>query len=76
VDALLDDPVFFTPFVRLFDPRMGRPSTPMETYVRLMFLKFRHRLGSSRCARMCRTQSPGGSSAGSGWTSQFRIQRR
>jgi len=24
VDALLDDPVFFTPFVRLFDPRMGR----------------------------------------------------
>jgi transposase, IS5 family len=29
----------------LFDPRMGRPSTPMETYVRLMFLKFRHRLG-------------------------------
>jgi IS5 family transposase len=45
VDALLDDPVFFTPFVRLFDPRMGRPSTPMETYVRLMFLKFRHRLG-------------------------------
>ena len=45
VDALLDDPVFFTPFVRLFDPRMGRPSTPMETYVRLMFLKFRYRLG-------------------------------
>jgi hypothetical protein len=32
VDALLDDPAFFAPFVPFFDPRMGRPSTPMETY--------------------------------------------
>ena len=32
VDGLLDDPVFFAPFVPLFDPR--RPSTPMETYLR------------------------------------------
>jgi IS5 family transposase len=39
VDALLDDPAFFAPFVPFFDPRMGRPSTPMETYLRLMFLK-------------------------------------
>ena len=31
--------------IYLFDPRMGRPSTPMETYLRLMFLKFRYRLG-------------------------------
>ena len=29
VDALLDDPVFFAPFERFFDPgRVGRPSTP------------------------------------------------
>jgi hypothetical protein len=29
VDALLDDPVFFAPFGRFFDPRrVGRPSTP------------------------------------------------
>ena len=40
VDGLLDDPVFFAPFVPFFDPRIGRPSTPMETYLRLMFLKF------------------------------------
>ena len=33
VDVLLDDPVFFTPFVPFFDPRMGRPSTPMEIYL-------------------------------------------
>ena len=30
VDALLDDPVFFAPFVPFFDLRMGRPSTPMR----------------------------------------------
>ena len=32
VDALLDDPAFFTPFVPFFDLRVGRPSPPMETY--------------------------------------------
>jgi IS5 family transposase len=32
VDVLLDVPVFFAPFVPFFDPRLGRPSTPMETY--------------------------------------------
>ena len=45
VDALLDDPMFFAPFEAYFDARMGRPSIPMETYLRLMFLKFRYRLG-------------------------------
>ena len=35
VDALLDDPVFFTPFVGFFDDRLGRPSIPLETYLRL-----------------------------------------
>jgi IS5 family transposase len=51
VDALLDDPAFFTPFVPFFDPRMGRPSTPTETYLRLMFLKFRYRLGYESLCR-------------------------
>jgi transposase, IS5 family len=41
VDVLLDDPAFFAPFVPFFDLWIGRPSTPMETYLRLMFLKFR-----------------------------------
>ena len=51
VDALLDDPVFFAPFAPHFDPRVGRPSTPVECYLRLMFLKFRYRLGyESLCA--------------------------
>jgi IS5 family transposase len=51
VDALLDDPVFFAPFAPFFDPRLGRPSTPMETYLRLMFLKFRYRLGFESLCR-------------------------
>ena len=51
VDALLDDPAFFAPFVPFFDPQMGRPSTPMETYLRLMFLKFRYRLGYGSLCR-------------------------
>lgn len=45
VDALLDDRRFFEPFRRFFDPVFGRPSIPMETYLRLMFLKYRYRLG-------------------------------
>src|SRR5258705_5108761 len=45
VDTLLDDPVFFAPFAAYFDARIGRPSIPMECYLRLMFLKFRYRLG-------------------------------
>jgi IS5 family transposase len=51
VDALLDDPVFFAPFVPFFDPRVGRPSTPMETYLRMMFLKFRYHLGYESLCR-------------------------
>jgi transposase, IS5 family len=45
VDALLDDESFFAPFRTHFDPIFGRPSIPIETYLRLMFLKVRYRLG-------------------------------
>src|ERR1700755_3563170 len=51
VDGLLDDQVFFAPFVPFFDPRIGRPSVPMETYLRMMFLKFRYRLGYETLCR-------------------------
>jgi IS5 family transposase len=51
VDALLEDPVFFAPFASYFDARIGRPSIPMETYLRLMFLKFRYRLGYESLCR-------------------------
>ena len=53
VDALLDDPVFFAPFTPYFHPVMGRPCTPVECYLRLMFLKYRYRLGfESLCAEV------------------------
>jgi transposase, IS5 family len=51
VDALLDDSAFFAPFVPFFDLRVGRPSIPMEVYLRLMFLKFRYRLGYESLCR-------------------------
>jgi IS5 family transposase len=51
VDALLDDPVFFAPFVPFFGLRVGRPSRPMEVYLRMMLLKFRYRLGYESLCR-------------------------
>jgi IS5 family transposase len=48
VDGLLDDPRFFEPYRRFFHARLGRPSIPIETYLRLMFLKYRYRLGFER----------------------------
>jgi transposase, IS5 family len=51
IDALLDDKAFFGPFRAFFDPTEGRPSIPIETYLRLMFLKYRYGLGYQRvCA--------------------------
>jgi IS5 family transposase len=53
VDAWLDDDRFFAPFVPHFSTRMGRPSIPLQTYLRLMFLKHRYRLGyESLCAEV------------------------
>ena len=53
IDTLLDDERFFAPFRAYFDMTFGRPSPPVETYLRLMFLKFRYRLGyESLCAEV------------------------
>src|ERR1700730_7790404 len=45
VDRLLDDPRFFEPHWQFFHATLGRPSIPIETYLRLMFLKYRYKLG-------------------------------
>lgn len=45
VDRLLDDPRFFEPYRLFFHHVLGRPSIPIETYLRLMFLKYRYQLG-------------------------------
>ena len=33
VDALLDSPAFLAPLANHFDPRIGRPSVPLDTYL-------------------------------------------
>jgi transposase, IS5 family len=44
---------FFAPFAPYFHPVLGRPSTPVECYLRLMFLKYQYRLGYERlCAEV------------------------
>ncbi len=45
IDALLDDDRFLAPFALRLMSRVGRPTIPMETYLRLMYLKHRHGLG-------------------------------
>ena len=51
VDRLLDDERFFAPFLAFFHATLGRPSIPIETYLRLMFLKYRYRLGFETLCR-------------------------
>jgi len=45
VNSILDDNKLMDPFVKRFSTTMGRPSIPVATYVRLMYLKFRYKLG-------------------------------
>jgi len=45
VDRLLDDEQLLMPFIERFNTRMGRPTVPVETYLRMMYLKFRYQLG-------------------------------
>jgi IS5 family transposase len=45
VDRLLDDERFFAPFRERFYTRVGRPTIPIATYLRMMYLKRRYELG-------------------------------
>ena len=45
VDDCLADERFFEPYVQRFRTLIGRPTVPIETYLRLMYLKHRYRLG-------------------------------
>jgi transposase, IS5 family len=51
VDRWLDDEAFFAPFRPYFSTLLGRPSIPMETYLRMMFLKYQYRLGYESLCR-------------------------
>jgi IS5 family transposase len=45
IDGYLDDERFITPWRSLFDARLGRPSIPVATLLRLLYLKHRYQLG-------------------------------
>jgi IS5 family transposase len=51
VDRWLDDEAFFAPFRPHFSALLGRPSIPMEVYLRMMFLKYQYRLGYESLCR-------------------------
>jgi len=44
IGRILDDKRFFAPFVEKFYTRVGRPTTPVATYLRGMCLKRRFKL--------------------------------
>jgi len=45
VDQLLDDERFLAPFQKKFDMKIGRPTTAVTTYLRMMYLKYRYQMG-------------------------------
>jgi IS5 family transposase len=51
VDAFLDDERFIAPWRALFDRRLGRPSVPVDTLLRLLYLKHRYGLGYESLCR-------------------------
>jgi transposase, IS5 family len=51
VDVYLDDERFIAPWRALFSARLGRPSIPIDTLLRLLYLKHRYQLGYESLCR-------------------------
>jgi transposase, IS5 family len=51
IDASLDDERFIALWRALFDRRLGRPSVPVDTLLRLLYLKHRYGLGYETLCR-------------------------
>ncbi len=51
IDAYLDDERFIAPWRAVFDRRLGRPSVPVDTLLRLLYLKHRYGLGYESLCR-------------------------
>jgi len=51
VDQLLDDESFFEPFIKRFSTKTGRNTIPIESYLRLMYLKHRFGMGYETLVR-------------------------
>ena|SRR5438309_9204815 len=85
LDVLLSDPELLWPLVERWQREFretgrlvlsdGRPTTALETYVRLMVLKQRYRWGTGRLWQRSRTRSTCDGSAGSASPSGCRTSR-
>ena len=80
VDRLLDDPRFFEPFRPFFHPSRGRPSIPMETFLRIMFLRRRYGLGytvpadsGGRACSLSRRSNSFGCASPGGWHGSLHV---
>jgi IS5 family transposase len=51
IDAYLDDERFIAPWRPVIAERLGRPSVPVETVLRLLYLKHRYQLGYETLCR-------------------------
>jgi transposase, IS5 family len=51
IDAYLDDERFIAPWRALFSAHLGRPSVPVDTLLRLLYLKHRYGLGYESLCR-------------------------
>lgn len=58
VDKLLTETTILEPFEKTFDPTMGRPGTPVDVYIRMMYLKFRWGLSYEEVEREVRERIP------------------
>jgi IS5 family transposase len=76
VDAYLDDERFIAPWRALFDRRLGRPSVPVDTLLRLLYLKHRYQLGYESLGREVADSISWRRSAASAWTGPSRTRPR
>ncbi|WP_431046719.1 ISNCY family transposase [Streptomyces sp. P1-3] len=51
IDTFLEDERFIAPWRAVFAERLGRPSVPVETLLRLLYLKHRYQLGYETLCR-------------------------
>jgi IS5 family transposase len=58
VDKLLDNREFIRPLEKCFDEDMGRPGTPVDVYLRIMYLTFRFGLSYEEVALEVRERLP------------------
>lgn len=58
VDSLLTERKFLAPFEEVFDSSMGRPGTPIDVYLRMLYLKFRWGLSYEEVEHEVRERIP------------------